>query len=277
MGTSWPRTIGWLVVATLAIVAAGLFASGVGAAPGHDVGAPPGGETGELKIVKNLGGGWPDGAFVFTWDCTDGQSGQATFPDDFTGANFISPQEYPIGTVCTVEETDGVLSVDDYNVTTSIEGTGFAPINPRDVPINNSVGLNTIQYMNELLEPEDAIVTIRKVFEGPAAWEFGFALTCEGFGNADSFALAGGSSTTFQVQVPAAQGDYQCRVVEEPLVGDWTVTVAVDGAVTAGSGSETVGTFVDFSIEPGDEVVVTFTNIPGYAAQPPAGGFSARD
>lgn len=106
--------------------------------------------TGELKIIKNLGGDWPSGAFIFTWDCTDGQSGQATFPDDFTGANFDTGQEYEIGTTCTVEETDGVLSVSDFFVSTQIEnGPGFQPINPRDIDINNSQGTNTIKFMND--------------------------------------------------------------------------------------------------------------------------------
>lgn len=379
MGTSWRRTIGWLILAALAIASAALFATGGGTALGTDVGARPGGETGELKIVKNLGGGWPDGAFIFTWDCTDGQSGQATFPDDFTGANLISPQQYPLGTVCTVEETDGVLSVDDYDVATSVEGSPFEALNPRDVPINNSVGLNTIQYKNvlgepepqeieitkhliggplllsdfefEILcnpgdyqrtvtipgpessavfevpgdltdctvtetpvqyyqttgdngagkqlspelptewviintydppEPEQASVTVKKIFEGPA-WEFGFVFACESEQDLEFFSLTGGGSTTFDVgfDLPYDGDDngiqVPCTVAEEALLGAWTVTFEVDGAAVDGSGSDSIGTFVTFPIEPGDEVVVTFTNIPGYAAQPPSGVFTLPD
>lgn len=282
MGTSIRRTVLWLVLAALAIAAAAWMAMGASAT--IDAGAPPvtGDVTGELKIVKNLGGNWPDGAFIFTWDCTDGQSGSATFPDDFTGANFETDEEYPLGTVCTVEETDGVLSVDDYDVTTHIEGTaGFQAINPRDVPINNSTGQNVIQYMNELkeVEPELATVWVNKKFDGPD-WEFGFAFICNSYGNADTFVLGGGESTHFdipfleqRVLVTEENGEHDglvCGVAEEALSGAWTVNVSVAGASdykteTAGEASAM------FLVYPGDAITVTFENIPGYGAQPPTG------
>jgi hypothetical protein len=139
----------------------------MGASAGINAGAPPDDTTGELKIIKNLGGQWPDGAFIFTWDCTDGQSGSATFPDDFTGANFETNEEYPLGTICTVEETDGVLSVSDYNVSTHIESSaGFQAINPRDVPINNSTGQNVIQYKNDP-KPTDPETGSLKIIKQP--------------------------------------------------------------------------------------------------------------
>jgi len=376
MGTSIRRTVLWLVLAALAIAAAAWMAMGASAT--IDAGAPPATDdvTGELKIVKNLGGNWPDGAFIFTWDCTDGQSGSALFPDDFNGANFESGEEYPLGTVCTVEETDGVLSVSDYEVTTHIESTaGFQAINPRDVPIDNSVGQNTIQYMNDPIErlpkqvkitknviggplsvsdfefeifcdmgayqqtvtipgpgnfevfdvpstltdckvtetpvdayattgdsgviktldlqeptewvitntwvepePEVATVTVNKIFEG--AWKFGFAFTCEGYGNADTFVLGGGESTHFdipffkqQVLVPQENGEHKgliCGVAEEALSGGWTVNVSVAGASDYKTETEGEASAL-FLVYPGDAITVTFENIPGYGAQPPTG------
>ena len=186
---------------TLAIAAAALLAGGVAAAPGADAGGPPNDTTGELKIVKNLGGGWPDGAFIFTWECTDGQTGQATFPDAFTGANFISPQEYEIGTVCKVEETNGVLSVSDYEVTTSVEGSAFEAINPRNVPINNSVGLNTIQYKNTLTEPDPLVLEITKnLVGGPlSVSDIEFEISCDMGDFETTYVIASGNSGIVEV------------------------------------------------------------------------------
>ncbi|NNF88446.1 MAG: hypothetical protein EX267_04640 [Acidimicrobiia bacterium] len=223
MGTSIRRTAVWLVLGALAIAGAAWLAMGASAT--IDAGAPPvtGDVTGELKIVKNLGGNWPDGAFVFTWECTDGQSGSATFPDDFTGANFETGEEYPIGTVCAVEETDGVFSVSDYNVTTHIEGTaGFQAINPRDVPINNSTGQNVIQYMNDPIErlPKQVEIT-KNVIGGPlSASDFMFEIFCDMGDYQTTVTIAGpGNSAVFDV--PGTLSD--CKVTETP-VDDYSTT-----------------------------------------------------
>ncbi len=80
--------------------------------------------------------------------------GSATFPDDFTGANYTVTPDFPVGTNCWVEETDGTLQVSDYLVTTHIESAaGFQAINGRSVPIDDSKGFNTIQFVNELCDP----------------------------------------------------------------------------------------------------------------------------
>ncbi len=148
-----------LIVASIAIASWAGTDSTTGPvpfAPVFSVGAPPIDTDGTLKIVKNLGGGWPDGAFIFHWECDDNDTtkGSATFPDDFTGANYTVTPDIPVGTNCWVEETDGTLSVSDYLVTTHIESAaGFQAINGRNVPIDNSKGLNTIQFMNELCDP----------------------------------------------------------------------------------------------------------------------------
>ena len=126
------------------------------------------------------------------------------------------------------------------------------------------------------------------MFEGPAAWEFGFIFACANQQAINAFALSGGESTTFDVEfgviaipVPTDhQGEdgppagLPCVVGEEELVGDWTVTVDVVGATVPGTGSDSFGTFAEFFVQPGAEVVVTFINIPGYAAQPPTGVFT---
>lgn len=156
---SWAENKKRLLIALIAfalVVAIGAVAGLASAGQGRtllDAGAQPTNDEpmGELKIVKNLGGGWPTDAFIFTWDCDDGQSGAETFTSDFTGANRTVDASFPIGTVCHVTETSGSLNVGDYDVTTHIEGTaGFQAINGRDVPIDNSTGTNTIQFMNSV-------------------------------------------------------------------------------------------------------------------------------
>jgi hypothetical protein len=248
MGTSIRRTTIWLVLATLFIGAAARATSGATATPG----AQP--TTGRLKIIKNLGGGWPDGAFMFTWTCDDGQNGRVTFPDEFTGANFTTTQDYPLGTKCTVEETDGVLSVSDYDVTTHIESTaGFQSINPRVVPIDNSAGQNTIQYQNDLAEP--LRIAISKVLVGgPANTQFEFTLQCD-LQPYPNVTLTGTETKT--VDVPADTG--RCKVTEvgassQNGLDDWTTTPARDITLTLGTSANTQ------AVLDGPAVVFEFTN-----------------
>ena len=53
-------------------------------------------------------------------------------------------------------------------------------------------------------------------------------------------------------------------------MGDWTVDVDIKNDEGQWV-TDDFGTFVGFAVQPGEAVVVTFTNIPGYAAQPPSG------
>ncbi len=149
-----------LIVASIAIASWAGTESTTGPVPFAPVFSVGGedGVTGQLKIIKNQGGPWTDKSFKFTWDCTydtkDVGSGSAYFTGDFTGAEYTVATEFPIGTWCWVEEHSGTLSVSDYLVTTHIESAaGFQAINGRNVPIDNSKGLNTIQFMNELCDP----------------------------------------------------------------------------------------------------------------------------
>lgn len=134
-------------------------------------------------------------------------------------------------------------------------------------------------------ELEDATVTIVKDFEGPDDWEFGFLIACLNERDLKFFTLGGGESKGFVIGFSEllAFNDIDeatsvpCVVAEEPLAGDWTVLVDVQGTTPTETGTESFGTFVEFRIGPGDDVTITFENIPGYAAQPPTGQFTLPD
>lgn len=225
MGTSIRRTTIWLVLAALSIAAAAWMTVGVSA----DASAPAP-KDGRLKIIKERGGGiggWPAGAFIFNWSCnTDpAHTGNVTFPDDFTGAQFDTGVEYPAGTTCTVEEKNGTLSVSDYSVTTQIEaGGGFAAINPRNIDINNASGQNTIKFKNTELEPKQVRIEKNVVdFPGQPP-DFVFDISCDMGGYFQTVAVAGGSQET--INLPA--DTIQCQVTETGVaggsLGDWATT-----------------------------------------------------
>lgn len=231
-------------------------------------------EPQEIKITKTQVGG-PETTFTFEITCDMQVVG--TIEIDGSGSKlFQVPTD---AEQCQVVE----VSADSPN------GLADWATDPANRTVFSELdGSGPVEYgfTNTYLEkPEDARITVRKVFEGPDAWKFGFVFACQSEDDIVFFSLGGGESRVFTIgfsellslndldnglQVP-------CVVAEEPLLGDWTVDVDVTGATASDSGSEPFGTFVEFSIEPGDEVVVTFTNIPGYAAQPPGGEFPLPD
>ncbi len=256
---SWAENRKRLLIATLAfalivavITIAGLANSS--ATPQLEAGAPAIGNaepTGVLKIIK--AGNWSSDAFIFTWDCDNGVSGQANFSGDFTGANYTVSPELPLGTICTVEETDGSLSVSNYLVTTHTEAqAGFQAINPRDVSIDNSTGFNTIQFMND---PKDGEVWVTKEVIAPpnsdaAGATFAFAISCDPILPIDGQL---GDGDSLHADVPAGA---QC-FASEALPGDqWLVTATLNGnPVSPASSAGRIGVVFDSSGM--DDIVIT--------------------
>lgn len=231
-------------------------------------------EPQDIKITKTQVGG---PATTFTFEVTCDMQVLGTIEIDGSGSKLF---EVPADAEqCQVVEVaaDSPNGLADW-ATDPADRTVFSEL--------HGSGPVEFAFTNRYLErPDDATVTVRKVFEGPDTWKFGFVFACQSEDDIVYFSLGGGESRVFTIgfsellsidnldeglQVP-------CVVAEEALLGDWTVDVSVDGATATDSGTETFGTFAEFSIEPGDDVVVTFTNIPGYAAQPPSGEFSLPD
>ena len=100
-------------------------------------------------------------------------------------------------------------------------------------PLDAASGPATVELQSSAEEPlEPAKVTVKKAFEGPA-WQFGFLFGCLTDEVPEFFPLGGDGSATFnvgfQTTPDATEAKIPCVVAEEPLLGDWTVTFAVDG------------------------------------------------
>jgi hypothetical protein len=244
----------------------------------------------QIQIVKDQEGGPLDTSFEFTIVCATGTSGPIGTEDpvsvlgnDTSGIINI-PADY---NQCTVTEVFHSASGDQW-----ITFAGKNEIPSRELTLLlDPENVTSFIFENRYVEPEPEIATVivEKKFEGPDDWNFGFAFLCQAFGNADTFVLGGGeSSPLFTIPFHTGNGTLTngeengnggpytvCAAVEQALVGPWTVNVSVSGAPQLEAPppppDSDIGAVAFFEVHPGDEIVVTFENIPGYGAQPPSG------
>ncbi|MGI9648112.1 MAG: hypothetical protein ACR2OI_06300 [Acidimicrobiia bacterium] len=281
----------------MVIAATAVLSGGVGAVPGLDAGAPP-------AEPCNTGVAYANAAYTGAVDdpnCVDGNVAEGApsclalgFPDALElnrSPSANASDAYVKGTLVGDDEYLDITAQPGVTVLGAvIKGANDANLYWGDLEGLHSPAKNealpaishwTICYeVEEIPEPDDAVVWVMKKFEGPADWDFGFAFACENSDGSEYFTLGGGDSAHFEVgfdfdpQVRELTDDYEhyllCGVLEEALQGDWTVNVTVKGSEKHEVGEEG-GTLALFKVLPGDEISVTFENIPGYLAKPPTG------
>ena len=90
---------------------------------------------GSFAVTKSVSGASAgDKEFVFTYDCTDGQTGSLTVPGD--GTAVTADTSFPLGTECTISEDAAAAQIDGYTLDVPQDQTVTVSERDQVVPVD---------------------------------------------------------------------------------------------------------------------------------------------
>ena len=199
---------------------------------------------GTFQVTKTVvGDGAPaearDKDFAFTYNCSDGQSGQVSAKGDGTAVQ--AGATFPQGTTCTVKEDAESAGIDGYTLSAPAEQT--VTIKDPAEPVA------TAAFANSYTRDTGAFSIAKSVQDGPqgvANGSYSFTYTCDG-GVQGTLSVPGDGTAVNSPRIPTG---VSCAIVED------AASAAKDGYSVASSLSQD-----SVTITKDQTVAVTATNI----------------